>query len=136
MKRNEKFRLERHLIRPAVYHGATKFGVAMVVCLLWDRLANPSDLSINTHAFFFMAVFFAVLAWMGYLRMDGLRIPRIKMDFLKKIKKKPVRSYADMSDHIDEEVVNFSELEDEEKDVCRLWVNIVLFIVFLVLSFL
>lgn len=136
MKKAAKFRLERHLIRPCIYHSATKFGVAMLACLLWDRFANPSDLSINKYAFFFMAVFFVALAWMVYLRTDGLRMPRLKMDFLKKIKKTPVRSYADMSDHIDEEVISFAELEDEEKDLCRLWANAVLALVFLVLSFL
>lgn len=136
MKKATKFRFERHMIRPAIYHGATKFGVALVVSLLWNEFANPSNLPVSSYAFLFMTVFFAVLAWLNFLRMDGLNMPRLKMDFLKKLKKKPMRNYADMSDYVDEEVVTFDDLEDEEKDICRLTVNAILSIVFLVLSFL
>ena len=135
MKNKLKLRLERHMIRPAIYHGATKFGVAMLAALLWHRFANPSNLSLNTHGFFFLSVFFVLLAWLTYLRSDGLRMPRLKLDFLKKLKKKPMRSFGDMADYIDEEVVSFDELDDDEKDTCRFIADIACALIFLVLSF-
>ena len=135
MKNKLKLRLERHMIRPAIYHGATKFGIAMLAALLWHRFANPNNLSLNTHGFFFLSVFFVLLAWLLYLRADGLRMPRLKLDFLKKLKKKPMRSFGDMADYIDEEVVSFDELDDDEKDACRFLADIACALIFLVLSF-
>ena len=137
MKKKSIFYLERPLRRHCIYQAATRFGLAMVLCLLWDRFANPSQLDMGAFAFFFAAVFFIILAWMTYLRMDGMRIPQLKMDFLKKIKKKVVRSsYSDMSDYTDEEIVAFDDLEDDEKDRVRFYANVLCALIYLVISFL
>ena len=136
MKKNSPFRLERTLRRYCVYQAATRFGVAMLICLLWDRLANPSNIDLNHFAFFFMAVFFVLLTWISYLRIDGMRMPHLKMNFLKKIKKKAVRSsFADMSDYTDEEIVSFDDLEDDEKNRVRLYANALCALIYLVISF-
>jgi len=137
MKKRISFRLERPLRRHCIYQAATRFGVAMLISLIWDKFANPSDLDINHFAFFFMAVFFLILAWMTYLRMDGLHMPQIKMDFLKKVKKKVIRSsYTDMSDYTDEEILPFDDLEEDEKQRVRLHANIACALIYLILSFL
>lgn len=136
MKKNSPFRLERPLRRYCLYQAATRFGFSMLVCLLWDRLANPTNIDLNHFAFFFMAVFFVLLTWLTYLRIDGLRMPQLKMDFLKKIKKKVIRSsYTDMSDYADEEIVSFDDLEDDEKIRVRLYANALCALIYLIISF-
>ena len=137
MKKKSIFRLERPLRRHCIYQAATRFGAGLLISFLWYRFANPSGYDINTYAFFFMTVFFIILAWMTYLRLDGMRMPRLKMDFLKKIKKKVVRSsYADMSDYTDEEIIPFDELEEDEKARVLLQANLLCAVLFLILSFL
>lgn len=137
MKKKSIFRLERPLRRHCIYQAATRFGAGLLISFLWYRFANPSGYDINTYAFFFMTVFFIILAWMTYLRLDGMRMPCLKMDFLKKIKKKVVRSsYADMSDYTDEEIIPFDELEEDEKARVLLQANLLCAVLFLILSFL
>lgn len=82
----------------------------------------------------FLAVLFALGAFLVYLRCDGMRIPRMKFIRPKK-KKEPMRSYGDIEDHIDEEVVSFDELEDDEKDFVSLIAALINAFVFLILSF-
>lgn len=136
MSKKPQFRLRRHLYRPCIYQAASRLGVGLLVAVLWHRFANPSDLDLNTHGFFFLAVFFAVLSWLRYLRMDGMKIPRLKLDFLKKLtKKRKNYSFSDMSDYTDEEIVSFDDLDDGEKDVCLLFANAACALIFLVLSF-
>ena len=137
MKKKSVFYLERPLRRYCFYQAATRMGAGLLVSVLWHRFANPNGLDINGYAFFFMAVFFLLLAWITYLRLDGIRAPRLKMDFLKKIKKKVVRSsYPDMSDYTDEEIIPFDELEEDEKARVLLQANLLCAVLFLVLSFL
>jgi len=137
MKKKSIFYLERPLRRHCLYQAATRFGAGLLVSFLWYRFANPSGYDINSYAFFFMTVFFIILAWMTYLRLDGMRIPRLKMDFLRKIKKKVIfSSYSDMSDYTDEEIVPFDDLEEDEKERVRLHANLLCAVVFLILSFL
>lgn len=135
MSKKPSFRLSRQLVRPCIYQAASRLGVGLLVSFIWYRFANPSGLDINTHAFFFMAVFFIILAWLCYLRMDGLRVPKIKMKFLKKIFKKPQRNYGDIADYTDEEIVSFDDLDDREKDICLLHADLICAVIFLVLSF-
>jgi hypothetical protein len=50
-------------------------------------------------------------------------------------RKKPVvRSFSDMSDHIDEDIVSFEELIEEERHACCLLANLLCSIVFFALS--
>ena len=136
MKKKSVFYLERPLRRHCIYQAASRLGTGLLISVLWHRFANPSGYDINTHAFFFMSVFFIILAWMTYLRMDGMRLPRLKMDFLKKLKKKAIRfSYTDMSDYTDEEIIPFDELEEDEKSRVRLWANLLCAVIFLIISF-
>lgn len=137
MKKKLSFYLERPLRRYCVYQTATRFGVAMLFSLVWHKFGNPNGLDLGHFAFVFMTVFFLLLAWMTYLRMDGVRMPQIKMDFLKKVKKKVIRSsYTDMSDYTDEEIIPFDDLEEDEKQRVRLWANLICALIYLVLSFL
>jgi ABC-type multidrug transport system fused ATPase/permease subunit len=76
-----------------------------------------------------------ILEFLVYLRMDGLRIPRVKYIRPKK-KKDPMRHISSMSDYTDDDPpVTFEDLEPEEKDFCSLICNVVNMVIFGVLSF-
>ena len=124
----------RYMLRPIIYLAAFRTMVALIFFLLVDRfVANgPRADMICT----FLAVVFALLSYLVYLRMDGLRIPRMKYIRPKK-KADVIRNMSDMTDHIDEELgVTFDELEQDEKDFCSLMANGINLVIFLVASFL
>lgn len=124
---------KKYMFRPVIYMTATRLMIALIFLLGVDRLVpnGPAPGMIAA----FLAVLFALFAFLIYLRMDGLRIPRVKYIRPKK-KKDPMRHFASMSDYTDEEPpVTFEDLEPEEKDFCSLASNAVNLIVFLALSF-
>ena len=104
----------RALLRPMIYMATNRFLIALILLLL--------------------GVCFVLLAWIAWLRLDGVRLPKLMMKRVN-IRKKPVRSYGDMIDYIDEQPVTFDDLDDAEKDVCCLLSDLACAAVFLVLSF-
>ena len=133
----KKFRQNagRHLIRPTIYMASTRFLLALVLVLLYDRfMGHKSAANILANGFVLSGVVFALLAWIAYLRFDGLHMPKLFMKRVN-IRKKPVRSYGDMIDHIDEEPASFDDLEDEEKDICIFIADLFCCVVFIALSF-
>lgn len=125
---------KRYLLRPLLYKIFTRFLLALTAALLWDHFARMDPLiSTKMYAFFFLSIYFILCAWLVHMRMDGLRIPRFRFSLRRK--HEPVRTYGDMMDYTDEEIVSFDELEDNEKDFCSLLANLSCFILFLVLSF-
>lgn len=123
---------KNYMLRPIIYMTATRLMAALIFLLAVARLvpSGPAPAMIAA----FLTVLFALFAFLVYLRMDGLRIPRVKYIRPKK-KKDPMRHTFSMSDYTDEEPVSFEDLEPEEKDFCSLVCNLVNLIVFLVLSF-
>lgn len=134
----EKFRKNagRHLVRPTIYMASTRFLLALTLVLLLDRFTGTKSASdIKMFGFVFSGVFFALLAWIAYLRFDGMHMPKLLMKRVN-IRKKPQRSYGDMIDYIEEEPVSFDELEDEEKDICCFFADLICCVLFVALSFL
>lgn len=134
----QKFRKHsgRHLVRPTIYMATTRFLLALTLVLLFDRITGAMTATdVRMFGFVFAGVFFALLAWIAYLRFDGLHMPKLFMKRVN-IKKKPMRTYGDMIDHIDEEPVSFDDLEDEEKDICCFSADLICCVLFVALSFL
>ena len=52
------------------------------------------------------------------LRLDGLKIPQVKLPRMKR--KDPPFLAGNMADHIDDEIVSFDDLDEEEQNVCVL----------------
>ena len=124
---------QRYLLRPIIYLTAFRLMVAAIFLLIVVRFVEngPAPSMIAG----FLAVFFALLAYLVYLRMDGLRIPRVKYIRPKK-KADPLRHAASMTDYTDEDPgVSFDELEDSEKDFCSLMANLISLLIFLAASF-
>lgn len=109
---------KRYMIRPMVYQSVTKLSVALVLCLLWDRFLNRGHFySIVESAFFVAGCCFILLAWIQYLRLDGVRIHHL-MEEKQEHKKRP-HVTKDIVDFVDEKIISFGELADEEQIVCR-----------------
>jgi len=131
----KKFRLEKHMIRPFIYMTFTRFILALTAALLIEHFINDPLRDISAFAFVFFGIFFAVLAWIAYLRLDGIKLPKFMMKRVN-LSKKPAIKYGDMIDYTDEEIVSFEDLEDEEKDVCILLADVICAVLFLLISLL
>lgn len=136
MKTWFKKHYQPYMLRPTVYKAFARFIYSLTASLLWDRFVNKGYFP-KSHAFLFFGVLFAVLAWICYLQLDGVKMPHLTDWMTSSLPQhKPERSYGDMSDYVDEAVVSFSELEEEEKTVCKLFADLACAAVFLLLSFL
>lgn len=124
---------QRYMLRPLIYMAAYRLMVSLILLLAIVRLV-PSGPRPSLVAGFLAAVF-ALFSYLIYLRLDGLRIPRMKY-YRPKKKNDPLRSAASMVDHMDDEPqVTFEELETEEKDLCSLLSNLINLVIFAVASF-
>lgn len=108
---------KKYMIRPMLYQSVTKFAVALVLCLLWDRFLNQDGYrSMAESALFVAGCVFLMLAWIQYLRLDGVRVHHLLEE---KQEKKQKHITKDMVDFVDEKIIPFGELDDEEQIVCR-----------------
>lgn len=124
---------QRYMLHPIIYMAAFRLMVALIFLLILTRLISGGPAPSMVAGF--LTVLFALFAYLVYLRMDGLRIPRVKYIRPKK-KSDPLRKAASMSDYADEDPpVPFDELEPEEKDLCSFLSSVINFVIFLVLSF-
>ena len=133
-------RLRKHffrgMVRPIVYQTFTRSVIALTICLAYDRVVNlwqnqPSRLG---WALIVAGVFYAVMAWMAYLRLDGIHTPTFDRKLFLRKKGPVIMSYGDMIDHVDDEIIPFDELEPDEKDICLLLSNLICAAIFLIAS--
>ncbi len=125
---------QKYMLRPLIYMTISRFMIALIFLLAVARFVKSGPTPAMAAGF--LAALFAVFAYLVYLRMDGLRIPRMK-HFKTGKKKEPVITTSSMTDHIDDEApVSFDELEEDERDLISFLSSAVNFVVFTVLSFL
>lgn len=123
----------KYMLRPIIYLAAYRLMLSVIFLLILVRFVKHGPAPSLVCGF--LAVFFALLAYLVYLRMDGLRIPRVKYIRPRK-KPDPMRNFGAMSDHTDDEPgVSFEELEVDERDFCSFIANIVNLAIFLAASF-
>ena len=122
---------QRYMLRPLVYMTVQRLMLAGILCLGIHRFVKNGPQP-NLIAGF-LTILFALFAYLVYLRMDGIRLPRMKPI---KVKKDPMRNFGDVPDHVDDDPqVTFDDLEDDEKDLCSLLANVINLAIWLVLSF-
>ena len=124
------------MVRPLIYMTFTRFILSLALILLADHFIAPlAGRPVKGTAFLLAAFLFAALAWVAYLRLDGMKLPQVMMLRVNPAKK-PARSYGDMIDHVDERPgITFEDLDDNEKDLCILAADLFCFLVFLLCSF-
>lgn len=120
-----------YMVRPTVYQCVTKLSVALVLALLWDRFINVDGVFfVVRDAFLVAGIFFLMLAWFQYLRLDGLKVSKASSEDKKKKRKRHITK--DIVDFADEKIISFAELEDEERIVCRLTGDMLCALLFLI----
>lgn len=136
MKKWLQKHFQRYMIRPVIYQTFTRLVMGLTAALLWNYLSNGIS-SIPLHiawAFIAVGAFYTVMCWMAYLRLDGINAPKFDRSLFQRKNKPVITSYGDLSDHIDDELISFEELEPEEKDTCLLISNGVCALVFMITS--
>ncbi|MGI6358373.1 MAG: hypothetical protein ACOX2K_06755 [Bacillota bacterium] len=132
MRQWQQKHIKRYMYVPIIQKTVSYLLIAVAVVLLWNRFVNRGLLPIS-YAFTVGGVLFLASAWVSYLRLDGVKVPLLTLFRLRR-KKPVVRSFSDMSDHIDEDIVSFEELIEEERHACCLLANLLCSIVFFALS--
>ena len=127
-------KLELYMLRPFIYMTFTRFLLSLCAFLLADFFISPHvGRSLKSPLFVLGGILFAVLAWIAYLRLDGIKLPRIMMMRINP-SKKPKRSFGDIIDYVDEKPISFEELDDDEKDICILGADLICCVIFLISS--
>ena len=107
------YRSNSDMIRPTVYKCFSKTLYALVFVLGLDVILPKVNGSLTVwDRCFMMAALFLVMAWVTHLRLDGVgkNLPR----WDKRPKKKHFWT-NDIVDFVDEHVVTFDELDDDEQ---------------------
>ena len=94
----EKYRPNK--LKPVLYKFVRRFITGMVLALLWNRFLNTQK-NFTGHAFFVLGAVFFALAWVNYLKLDGLRIHYLNEDSKKVRKTKPKMGF--LIDYTEEE---------------------------------
>lgn len=127
----------RYMLRPLVYTAFTRLVLGLFGALLSDYFFSPAaGRSLRGTLFLLVSVLFALLAWIAWLRLDGVSLPR-PMNLRLGPRKRRDRITGDMIDFVDDKPpIPFDDLEDDEKDCCLLCADLVCAAVFFVASIL
>ena len=120
-----------YLKRPVFYQVFTRFLTGLCAALLWDHFLNTGSIRrpLST-AFTVPAAFFALMGWFAWLRLDGIRAPVFDRKLFRRSKRHKEQPFADMIDYVDEDVIDYDELDDSEKDLCLLLSDLITCILF------
>ena len=118
------------MIRPIVYRCVSRCTIALTLLLLWNRYLNQRGQLRLSDGGFTAGLLFLALAWMAYLRLDGVKFP----SFGKPELPKRYHSTRDIVDFVDEHIVSYDELSDEEQLGCDFAVNLISAVIFLIPS--
>ena len=121
------------MIRPLVYKIFTRGILALFAAQLVHffvpagyPIASFSNLSL------LLGLLFALFAFLAWLRLDGVKIPQLKLPRMKR--KDPPFLTGDMADHLDDDLVSFDDLDPEDQNVCVLLADLILMPVCLLLA--
>ena len=134
--RKLKEKLQGYMLRPFLYMTFTRLALGLFAALILHFfLSDRVGRDLRGTLFLLAGIIFALLAWIAYLRLDGITLPKMLMLRLK-LKKKTIWRQGDIIDYVDEEPsVDFDDLDDAEKDICLLGADAVCCAVFLIASF-
>ncbi len=125
------------MLRPFLYTAFSRLALGLCAALLGDHFfSGPAGRPLRGTLLLLAAVLFALMAWIAWLRLDGVSLPK-PLNARLGPKKRPARSGGDMIDFIDEEPdIRFDDLDGDEKDVCLLCADLICCAVFLTASLL
>ena len=135
MKKKWKAIWEPYMLRPLIHMTFTRFILALAAALLADFfLSSGAGRSLESTAFLLMGALFALLTLIAFVRLDGVKLPKLMMLRINP-RKKPSRMYGDIADYLDDKPeVTFEKLDDDEKDLCILGADAFCCIVFSIIG--
>ena len=128
---------QRYMLRPFVYTAFTRLVLGLFSALLSDYLfSGAAGRPLRGTLLLLACVFFALLAWIAWLRLDGVSLPK-PMNLRLGPRKKRGQITGDIIDFVDDKPpIPFDDLEDDEKDCCLLCADLICAAVFFVASIL
>jgi len=128
-------KIQPYMLRPFIYMTFTRFLLALCLLLLINFFYSKSAGRVILPTVMLLGgIAFAILAWIAYLRLDGIKLPKLMMMRVNP-RKKPRRMAGDIIDYVDEQPqVTFEDLDDPEKDLCILGADLFCCVVFVVVS--
>ena len=128
-----KTHYHREMTRALIYKVFTRGVLALFAAqLIHFFMPENSALKRFSNLSLLAALLFALASVLAWLRLDGLRIPQIKLPRIRK--KNPPVLNGDIADHINDEIVTFDDLDEGEQNVCVLLADIILTAVCLALA--
>ena len=116
---------DREMIRPLIYKTFTRGILALFAAQLAHFfLPEGGILSTFSGLSLLLGFVFALCAFLAWLRLDGLRIPQLRLPRIRR--KDPPFPAGSMADHMDDDIVTFDELDPEEQNVCVLLADLIL----------
>lgn len=125
---------KKYMFRPILYKCVTRASIVAVLMLLWERYVSDGMFTIWEAPALLLGVVLLAMAWVSYLRLDGVSVHYLLdqyKDVGKKKKRHPTRSIVDFAD---ERIVAFEELEPEERSFCSMMSNLLLGVPLVVVS--
>ncbi len=140
----KKFRQIYHsdMLRPIIYSVFTKFVCTLCLVLLWDRFVNSRNVvpyGVVDFAFFIVGMWFLLWTWVRYLQLDEIR--NMVTEVFRKVEeminfKAPRHSSRDMVDFVNEKVITFDMLEEDEQVAAKFASNGITAVIFIGISLL
>jgi len=124
-----KNHITRDMIRPIIYKTTARLMYMLTLILLWNHFLNQSPEGLST-ALALAALLFCAGFWAASMRRDGWHIPSLP-SLKPRPKDRADMAYGDMIDHVDEPVVTFEELDEDEKNICLMVADIICAVIFL-----
>ena len=116
------------IAKPIFYKSFYKFVLAMVPILLWDRFVNVKKYySILDTGFFIAGVFYLMLAWMNYLKLDGMKVYGLdifKVIFHSGDKNSKQKKTGSMMDFVQQDIPDYDELSEKDKTLTKFGANL------------
>ncbi len=122
-----------YMVRPLIYKTVMKSSIVLAIALLWDRFINTSKaMSMMEDVFFVVGMILLLFSWFQYLRLDGFSVHHLLEEKEKTPRKKHVKK--DIVDFVDEKIISFHELDDDERVVVVLFSNLISGFIFVMIS--
>lgn len=120
-----KTHVTRDMVRPLIYKVFTRGVLALFAAELIHFFAPAGwPLSRFSNLALFLAALFLLSTIVAWLRLDGMSFPKFKLPRFER--KDPAFLTGDIADHLDDDIVKFDDLDDEEQNVCLLLANFIL----------
>ena len=118
---------KKDMLRPILYKTVSRLAGAACACLLWQRFLSDGRFTIWEAPCLAVGAALLGWAWVGYLRLDGIRVPFVDKDKELSAQRGARKRHAthSMADFADEKIVSFDELSPREKALCSMLASLI-----------